>query len=267
MKNIIFKSIALSLLIGSVQQLAAQTFPLKVKEDKLIYIPDAKGNRILDFSTCGYRNSEVDIPDVPNQVYVSWREGDCAPVIQRAIDYVSSLKPDKNGFRGTVLLGEGTFQLNDGLAISASGVVLRGVDKDKTILLKKGVDRGALLRIEGRNNYAVQDTLNVVTDYVPVNTLTFELSSASRLKKGDRITVVRPATSEWIKSIGCDIFGGGIGALGWKAGDTDVFWDRTITEVSGNQITIDVPLTVAIDKKFGGAIVLPDLRSDRLLSI
>lgn len=257
MKKIIFRSIALSLLMGSVQLLAAQTFPLKIQEDKLVYIPDAKGNRILDFSTCGYRSSEMDIPDVPNQIYVSWREGDCSPVIQRAIDYVSSLKPDKNGFRGTVLLGEGAFELSDGLAISTSGVVLRGVDRDKTILLKKGVDRGALLRIEGKNDYAVQDTLNVITDYIPVNTLTFEVSSASQLKKGDKITVIRPATSEWIKSIGCNIFGGGIGALSWKVGDTDLFWDRTVTGVSGNRVTIDAPLTVAVDKKFGGAMVLP----------
>lgn len=257
MKNRLFKSIALFLLMGSVQQLAAQTFPLQVKEDKLIYTPDARGNRILDFSSCGYRSSETDIPDVPNQVFVSWREGDCSAVIQRAIDYVSSLKPDKNGFKGTVLLGEGTFSLDNGLTISTSGVVLRGVDKDKTILVKKGVDRGSLLRIEGQNDYKVQDTLNVISDYIPVNTLTFEVSSASRLKKGDRITVVRPSTKEWIQSIGCDIFGGGIGALGWKAGDTDLSWDRTVTNVSGNQITIDVPLTVAVDKKFGGAVALP----------
>ena len=264
MKNILFKGVALFLLMGGVQQLAAQPFPLQIKEDKLTYISDAKGNRILDFSACGYRNSEVDIPDVPNQVFVSWREGDCSAIIQRAIDYVSSLKPDKNGFRGTVLLGEGTFNLDNGLLISTSGVVLRGVDRDKTVLLKKGVDRSALLNIEGRNDYAAQDTLNVTSDYVPVNTLTFNVSSASNLKKGDRITIVRPSTQEWIKSIGCDIFGGGIGALGWKVGDTDLYWDRTVTDVSGSQITIDVPLTVAIDKKYGGAVVLPYRWSGRI---
>ena len=34
--------------------------------------------------------------------------------------------------------------------ISVSGVVLRGSDREQTVLLKKGVDRGALLYIEGR---------------------------------------------------------------------------------------------------------------------
>lgn len=253
MKSIIF---VLTLLIGSVQLVAAQAFPLGIKNDKLAYLKDIKGNRILDFSSCGYRSSEKEIPDVPIQVFVSWREEDCSAVIQHAIDYVSSLKPDKDGFRGTVLLDEGVFSLNDGLSISTSGVVLRGADRDKTILLKKGVDRGALMRVEGKNDYLAQDTVSIVSAYVPVNNLTFEVTSAVKLKVGDRITIVRPSTKEWITSIGCHVFGGGISALGWKEGDTDLFWDRNITNILGNQITVDVPLTVAIDQTYGGGKVL-----------
>ena len=51
-------------------------------------------------------------------------------------------------FRGAVLLDKGTFELNESLRISVSGVVLRGSDREQTVLLKKGVDRGALLYIE-----------------------------------------------------------------------------------------------------------------------
>ena len=46
----------------STQQLQAQNFPLQVKDGKITYIQDAKGNRILDFSYCGYKSSEQDIP-------------------------------------------------------------------------------------------------------------------------------------------------------------------------------------------------------------
>lgn len=50
--------------------------------------------------------------------------------------------------------------------------------------------------------------------------------------------VTRPSGKEWIASLGCDIFGGGISALGWKEGDMDLTWDRTVCEVNGNQVTL-----------------------------
>lgn len=184
---------------------------------------DERGNRILDYSSCGYHNSEQPIPDVANAVFVSWQPGDNSSRIQRAIDYVSSLALDKNGFRGAVLLDKGTFELNESLRISVSGVVLRGSDREQTVLLKKGVDRGALLYIEGRNDLAVTDTLDVLTSYVPVNTCTFQVTNNVQLVSGERVRIVRPSTKEWIASVGCDIFGGGISALGWKEGEMDWF--------------------------------------------
>ena len=133
-------------------RISAQTFPLQVKEEKLTYVTDERGNRILDYSSCGYRNSEHPIPDVANAVFVSWKPGDNSSRIQRAIDYVASLTPNASGFRGAVLLDRGEFCLSGELRISASGIVLRGMDREKTILLKKGVDRGALIYIEGTDN-------------------------------------------------------------------------------------------------------------------
>ncbi|MDE8712578.1 hypothetical protein PZH41_25405, partial [Phocaeicola vulgatus] len=71
------------------------------------------GNRKKNNLEYGYRNSEHPIPDVANAVFVSWKPGDNSSRIQRAIDYVSSLALDKNGFRGAVLLDKGTFELNE----------------------------------------------------------------------------------------------------------------------------------------------------------
>ena len=217
---------------------------------------DEQGNRILDFSYCGYKGSEQDIPSVRNAVFVPWTAGDNTSRIQRAIDYVASLVPDASGFRGAVLLDQGEFSLSGSLRINASGIVLRGVDKEKTILLKKGVDRGALIYMEGTDDLKKQDTLQVLSKYVPVNARTLEVASGTSLRKGDRILVNRPSGKEWIASLGCDIFGGGISALGWKEGDMDLTWDRTVTEVNGNQITLDAPLTVALDAKYGTSSVI-----------
>lgn len=244
--------------MGAIAGVCASTpigeFPLKVKDNKISYVSDSKGNRILDFSYCGYRSSEEDIPAVRNAIFVPQQADDATELIQRAIDYVSSLKPDAKGFRGAVLLDKGTYKLSRSLWIRTSGVVLRGSDKHQTILLREGTDRSALLHIEGVNNKTTSDSCKVVSAYVPVNERTIEVSGKT-FKAGDRINILRPSTDQWIKSIGCDIFGGGISALGWKNGDMDVTWDRTVVAVNGTRLTIDAPLTVALDATYGGAQV------------
>ena len=58
-----------------------------------------------------------------------------------------------------------------------------------------------------------------------------------------------------LKCLGTDHFGGGITALGWKPGQRNIEWTRTVTTVNGNAITFDVPLTTALDKKYGGGTV------------
>lgn len=254
MKSYKFVPFLLSLFcIFLMQNLVAQTSSLQVKDGKIIYAQDAQGNRILDFSYCGYKSSEKDIPSFKNAIFVPHIDGNASEIIQRAINYVSDLIPDVNGFRGAILLDKGIFDIYKSLRINTSGVVLRGVDKHQTVLLKRGVDRDALLYIEGVNNQILKDSFQLATSYIPVNQTTFELGSTASLKVGDRFKIIRPSTKEWIATLGCDIFGGGISALGWKPGDMDVSWDRMLTAINGNFITINAPLTVSIDAKFGGA--------------
>ena len=70
---------------------------------------------------------------------------------------------------------------------------------------------------------------------------------------GQEIFLTRPATDEWIELLGMKEFGGESGWLGWRAGYHNSTWDRTITNIEGNKITIDVPITTALDQKYGGA--------------
>ena len=254
--NIQIRTILLGLLSIGFAQSHAQTFALQVKDDRITYLNDKLGNRILDFSTCGYQASEQDIPSVRNVVFVSWKPGDNTTRIQRAIDYVASLPPDISGFRGAVLLDKGEFSLSGSIRIATSGIVLRGMDKESTILLKKGVDRGSLIYMEGENDLVIKDTLQVLSNYVPVNTKTLEVALGTSLKKGDRIMVTRPSGKEWIASLGCNIFGGGISALGWKEGDMDLTWDRVVSDINGNLLTLDAPLTVALDAKYGVSTIM-----------
>lgn len=59
--------------------------------------------------------------------------------------------------------------------------------------------------MEGMDDLNVQDTLKVLSHYVPVNARTLEVASGVSLKKGDRVMVTRPSGKEWIASLGCDI--------------------------------------------------------------
>lgn len=221
----------------------------KAGKEKQVYIP-------MDYSTCGYHASETAIPDVANAVYVECSDGDMHDILQKAIDYVSSLKPDKNGRRGAVLLGAGTFNIDKPLRISESGVVLRGSGQDKTTIVKRGIDRGALLYIEGDMSMSCGDTIAIDGTKTPAGATTLTIASAKGLKTGDRIRIVRPSTREWIESLGCYDFGGDLDYTGWKPGDIDITWDRTIVSATGNDITIDAPITTTLDAKYGGGFVV-----------
>eukprot|EP01136_Pigoraptor_vietnamica_P030212 Opistho-1_new@89168 len=83
----------------------------------------------------------------------------------------------------------------------------------------------------------------------------FTVADASTFKVGDLISIHRPSTKEWIETLKTVEFGGGESALGWKPGTRDLHWDRKIISLDGNTITIDAPITTALDSKFGGATV------------
>ncbi len=104
----------------------------------LLYQLDERGQRIADFSNCGYRGGTEPLPDVTalipqaRWVYVSPGTGDDTALIQAAIDSVEALTPDANGWRGVVFLNAGEYQLATTLTINASGVVLKGAGDSPT---------------------------------------------------------------------------------------------------------------------------------------
>lgn len=208
----------------------------------------------LDYSYCGYHHSEREIPVVKAVVKVS-PSGDDAAMIQAAIDQVSRMKADKKtGFRGAVLLEEGTYTLNEPLRIRNNGVVLRGSGRDKTILRKKGFDRGAAVYIEGEHDVVMKDTVDVA-DASP-GSMKIHLQRSVRLTSTpQRVIIWRPSTPEWIASLGCSSFGGGkrMGYWAWHPGDIDLRWNRRIVALNGTEITLDAPITSAIESRWGGA--------------
>lgn len=227
------------------------------KNGKLIYAVAANGDRIPDYSYCGYMASEQPIPVAPVRVVVPIKPGDATLRIQAALDYVAGLPAGKDGIRGAVLLNKGIYKLNGSLKINATGIILRGsgMDSNGTILLAAGTDRETFIHVSGKNNRQTDKEIKITDAYVPVNANTLHIAAGTDVKTGDMVRVHRPSTQAWINAIKTDHFGGGLTALAWKPGERDIYWDRKIIAVDGNTITLDAPLTAALDTAYGGGLI------------
>lgn len=234
--------------------------PLTIEQGgKVLRHADRQGNLIPDYSFAGYKQSEQPIPDLPVKKVIAPLMGDATAVIQHALNEVAALAPDASGFRGVVLLQPGTYTIAGSLKIAASGVVLRGsgCSTGGTVLNGTGFSRETLVSIAGIRDVVPGKGIAVTDSFVPVNSSTLTVANATGLRAGDAVWVKRPSTQNWIKEVGTDHFGGGITAIGWKPGEHEISWDRVITSVKGNSVTLNAPVTLSLDVQYGGGFLLP----------
>jgi hypothetical protein len=235
----------------------------------LEYVADAAGNRLPDFSAAGYGGGGVALPVVPARVSVSSAAGDATARVQAAIDFVASLAPDARGFRGAVQLAPGRYEISGQLRIAASGVVLRGAGNDAaggTVLVATGTDRRALIAVRGKSDRVLAEPRAVADAFVPVGATTLRLARADGLRAGDAVVVSRPATKDWIHALGMDV-APGRQQFAWKPAAMTLAWERTIVAVEGDRVTLDAPLTTALDAKFGGGAVAASTWPGRLANV
>lgn len=223
----------------------------------LVYVPDEQGNTIPDFSNVGYMGGVADIPNVPIRATVNPGSGDDGARIQAAIDRVSQMPPDASGLRGAVLLTRGEYRIGGFIEIKAGGVVLRGEGKwessgTATVLRATGTNRRALIQIKGsgaRQKVAGTEH-NIIDKYVPVGAISFTVDSADGLSVGDTVIVHRPSPAGWIHDINMDRL-----SNPWTAGSKNIDWDRVIVDITDNQITLDAPITTALEQRYGGGTI------------
>lgn len=257
-----FTAIAATLLVvapGVARQLPS---PVSARGETLNYATSERGDRVPDFSAAGYRGGGVPIPTVPARVAVAPADGDDGARIQAAIDYVSKLPADNAGIRGAVHLAPGRFEIRDQVKIRTTGVVLRGSGSgaDGTVLVATGTGRRALIEIAGTDDRRpLAPPVGLADEYVPVGATQIRVSNAGNLSPGTRIVIERPSPPEWIKQLGMDETAGRQ-PYTWKPGAFDVRWNRTVVEVKGDTVTLDAPLTTALEKRFGGGTIQPEVQ-------
>ncbi|MBR0036284.1 MAG: pectate lyase [Bacteroidales bacterium] len=212
----------------------------------------------IDYSYCGYKASADTIPTLSSSLIVTPIDGDNTQAIQDAIDLIGALAPNAQGFRGVVQLKEGTYRLQGRLRINQSGIVLRGMGAEKTRLLMQGVDREPAIALQGQPSAINRcDTLPLCGQVHAGDLKVASTTTISHLKAGTEIEIVHPSTQSWIEKYGCQEYGGGISALGWKPGDVDVRYRRTL-ENDGN-LMLDAPLYMSFnaDEEQAYALVYP----------
>ena len=230
---------------------------------KLVYETTKRGDRIMDFSYAGYKGGGVALPFVPGKisVYPLGEETDCTDYIQKAIDMVSALPEDENGFRGAVELEAGRFRCERPLYIKASGVVLRGSGSDKSgsVIVMAGGKHTAIIvssearqRIGNRIGDAVEGEKSIrITDkYIPAGSRSFTVEDASGLSAGDNVEIRKPVTEKWVKFMQMhDLTRNGKPQTWIKAGRL-LITERIIEKIEGNQVTLTVPLVDNYDAKY-----------------
>ena len=221
---------------------------------KLEYKATAKGDRIIDFSHAGYMGGGVAIPAVPVKKEVAPSGGDDTAAIQAAIGQVSAM-PLVQGFRGAVLLRSGVFHCAKPITISQDGVVLRGSGSGKngTVIEMAGAPHTAL-SIEGPEVLFPKETeastFPIADAWVPAGALSLSLKNAKGLVVGDTILIRWLRTAKWIHFMGMDTLVRREKPQTWIKNGSPVTVERKICAFEGNRITLDVPLTDAIDARF-----------------
>lgn len=241
-------------------QLAAQQWQSSfVKIDgngKLTYIADSKGDIIPDFSAVGYHQGAKQIPVVKVVMEVSPSGNNHQQQIQDAIDRVAKYPLDQNGIRGAILLKKGTYQIPGTININTSGIILRG-EGLSTKLIATGAGQRKLINVNGNGkSKEIPNTRTRITDnYVPVGAKSFHIEKPSNFKVGDALMIYRPGTDQWVKDLKMDQIDAREGTVQWKAADYDLFFERKITAIRGNEVFLDNPVVMAMETQYGGGEV------------
>jgi hypothetical protein len=222
----------------------------------------AQGDILPDFSHCGYGGGGVPLPVAAVRATLEpvAGEADDAPRIQQAIDQVSALPLDADGLRGAVLLKRGTYRCGTTLHLRADGVVLRGEGEtdDGTVLIATYRKAEPLIRVGGpADPKVVKGVIEISDAYVPVGATSFTVENSRGLAVGQTIFVIRRGNAAWISATGMD-------HITPRASDPsstkqwtpfDLKFDRMITALDGNRVTVDAPIGCAIDRRWGGGAV------------
>ena len=195
----------------------------------------------MDFSSAGYRAGGVKLPSPAAAQRLTPVAGDNTARIQAALDSAS----------GAVVLAPGEYELAGTLSITRNGVVLRG---EKGANIRLTAKPHSFLEIHGAGTWREEGApAQVLDSYVPAGESRFRVRGAAAFHPRDRVLVLRPVTAEWIHLMGMDTPVRDTQPQSSIRAGSVIRTDRVVESVDGDRITLDVPLSDALDSQFTSA--------------
>jgi hypothetical protein len=221
-------------------------------DGSLQYKKTPSGDQIMDFSSAGYGGGGVPIPtDVPVFTTITPSGGDDTNRIQSAINNLAG-QPLKNGFRGVIVLAKGSFTVSKALLINDSGIIVRGSGVGSTSIEMKKTSRPyPLFHVEGRGKYAtVGSAVAITSQYTPSGSRTIKVADSSKFSVGQSILIMRTITADFVKFMKMDNLYRDGKKQTWLSPGKVITTERVIASISGNTITLDVPMPESMDSKY-----------------
>lgn len=239
----------------------------------LVYHMDIRGDRVLDYSTAGYRGG-ASLPVFssvvePNRVVnVAAVAGDNRAQIQAAIDQVSAMPLNAQGFRGVVQLGAGQYDISDTIQIGSGGVILRGVGDgasatSNTVLRSTSTQQIDMIQVGNFTQYAnnlfrVGTPSAIVDKVVPGGATSFRVADPAAFNVGDWVNVKREPTQDWFDQVSVDFPNDPSGNnWGWNTSDIRYTFqqEREITRIEGDRVFVHAPLSHNIDGRVANGTI------------
>src|ERR1017187_5319076 len=264
MKNLLLSPILTGLTLLFAQNAEAEgvkpsvwVYPDSTYGPNLLYGTDTNGVRINDFSECGYKRGQVELPNVTNLVeqsrwiYLNPAGGgvDDGPTINAALTLLGILPANTNGFRGVVFLAPGAYTVTStsAIRITNSGVILKGAGPSTMLYAPTSSPPFTLIQVEGSGDRFIDPNVEawLMELLVPAGTRTFRVDATTGFSVGDSVAIHHHNSASWLHANDMDKLG-----QPWQAGDYDTDYERIITRLEGNWMTVDTPIPQTFESRF-----------------
>lgn len=224
--------------------------PAEVRRGDHIY-------RLPDFSFAGFRAGEEPLPDIPATITLTPRPGGNAVRINRAIRRLSRRKPGPHGFRGKILLDEGTFTIESEIRIFRDGIVIGGKGPDKTHVYINSIDfaRKSAFRVQGPEssnwlNYPEGEKRYFLIADVADRDTAAVVESGHPFTSGDTVIVRQWPTKDFAKAHGAN----GINIWPITNDNTAPKFCRVVRSVAGDTLFFDEPIRYPLATAHGAHV-------------
>jgi hypothetical protein len=165
-------------------------------------IVTSRGDRLPDFSYCGYHASDISLPTIRSPDitlrFFGNDSDDFTPSIQNAIETVA-----RSG-GGVVELPPGRVSISAGIQLH-SNVVVTGSKEGETILVVKGQPSEPIFTLGSKGNatnakYGAKS--GIIDDYIPIGTSEINIVDSTGFTANQSVYISRAATELWLRDNG-----------------------------------------------------------------